>query len=141
MQPVAGGDLNFADLADRNAVEHLVGHGDESSPDFNQQPGLENSRQLALCAGFGLTHLLAEDDDCILWEEPLVSLLRVGEVHSFEHLNSGVVCAKQPLRFEGITHTRIDAMDFTPGLRDDNGRSILFREPEILIGKLVRLLT
>jgi len=28
------------------------------------------------------------------------------------HPNGGIGCAKQPLRFKGTTHTRIDAMDF-----------------------------
>ena len=107
--------------------------------DFDEHTRFQNSRQLALRARFGIADFLIEDNDGIGRIETLIALLRVGEVNSFQCLNRRVCRAKQSFSFQRIAHARVDAMHFTPRLRDDNHRSILLREPEIFIGELVGL--
>ena len=84
-------------------------------------------------------NIIIEDNDRIRRIETLIALLRVGEINSFQCLNSRVCRAKQSFSFQRIAHTRVDTMRFTPDLRNHDRRSLLLREPEIFVGELVGL--
>ncbi len=104
MQFVAGRDRKLARLTDRNPVQQFVRDGDKLPANLDENAQLQNARQFAFRARFGITDFLVEYDDGLQRIKMVVAFLRVCKVELVERLNRCVICAKQSLCLELIAH-------------------------------------
>src|SRR5688572_4418387 len=97
MQAVALRQSNVTQLADRDAVEHLVRDCNESPVHLDEHTSFYKAREFSFRAGFGLADFLVENHHCILWIKPLIAFLCIRQIKFVERLNNRVCRAEQSL--------------------------------------------
>ena len=88
-----------------------------------------------------MTNLLIENNHPVFWVKSQVALLGIRQVGFFQHLSGDIIGTEQSLGFQGVPNARVDAVDFRPSLRHDDGGQFLFCQPDIFFRQFVGLLT